>query len=218
MTTAVIITAALVLACPLPGAAYPGNAAHAGSVTQQDLPEQIANGTFDAGTAPWWWTQNTSGSVVSGQLCADVPAATANPWDVIVGQNDVHLGNGQSYTFSFTASASQPVSVRAQVQLGDPPYTAQLSEPVALGAAQRFTYSFTSGADTERGQVAFQVGGSAQGWTFCLTTFPSRAASPRRPTYRTPDHGYGSTRSATCPTGPSTRRSSPTPLGRCPGS
>src|SRR5689334_12581931 len=53
--------------------------------------EQIVNGTFDAGTAPWWWTGNSPASVVNGQLCAAIPGGTVNPWDAIVGQNDLHL-------------------------------------------------------------------------------------------------------------------------------
>jgi endoglucanase len=117
VAAAVISTAAVVLAGSLPGTAFGESAA----------PEQIVNGTFDAGTAPWWWTQNTAGSVVDGQLCANVPAGTANAWDVIIGQNDIHLRNGASYAFSFT-----------------------------------------SDTDTDRGQVAFQIGGSAQAWTLCV--------------------------------------------------
>ncbi|WP_253767548.1 glycoside hydrolase family 9 protein [Goodfellowiella coeruleoviolacea] len=131
--------------------------------------EQINNGGFDEGTASWWWTANSPGQVVDGQLCADVPAGTTNVWDAIIGQNDIPLVAGEGYTLSFTASASVPVVIRANVQLADPPYPTELSEAVPLtSTAQDFEYSFTSGTDSEAGQVAFQIGGSAQAYTFCL--------------------------------------------------
>ncbi|NJC86866.1 glycosyl hydrolase family 5 [Planosporangium mesophilum] len=157
---------AVALAGSLPGAATAGTGA--ARIAAADAPEQIVNGTFDAGTAPWWWTGNTAPSIVDGQLCADVPGGTTNAWDVIIGQNDLHLRTGESYAFSFTASAGQPVGVKANIQLSEPPYTAELSQPVTLGASARYSYSFTSATDTDRGQVAFQIGGSAQPWRFCV--------------------------------------------------
>ncbi|MGC9669005.1 glycoside hydrolase family 9 protein [Planosporangium sp. 12N6] len=175
---AVAVVAGLALAGSLPSIAH---------ADPTDAAEQIVNGSFDAGTAPWWWTGNTAGAIVGGQLCADVPAGTTNAWDVIIGQNDLRLRAGQSYAFSFTASASQPVSVRANVQLADPPYTAQLSQTVTLDAAQRFSYAFTSDTDTDRGQVAFQIGGAAQPWTFCVDDV-SLAGGEAPPPY-VPDTG-----------------------------
>jgi endoglucanase len=144
-----------------------GYPAHA--VTTTAGANQVQNGTFDSGTDPWWWTGNTPTSVVNGQLCGTVPGATTNPWDAIIGQNDIPLINGESYTLSFDASASAPVSVRANVQLSDAPFTAEISQPVGLTpTAQSFSYTFTSATDTARGQVAFQVGGSANPWTLCV--------------------------------------------------
>ncbi|MGH3994783.1 MAG: carbohydrate binding domain-containing protein, partial [Pseudonocardiaceae bacterium] len=74
-------------------------------------PEQIVNGTFDAGTAPWWWTGNAPATVIDGRLCAEVAGGTSNPWDAIIGQNDLQLQAGESYTFAFDASASVTVGV-----------------------------------------------------------------------------------------------------------
>src|SRR2546426_1027632 len=97
-----------------------------------DPVEQVVNGGFDTGTAPWWWTGNAPGAVVDGRLCATAPAATTTPWDAIIGQNEIDREAGQPYALSFTASASVPVTIRANVQLADPPYTAELSQQVPL--------------------------------------------------------------------------------------
>jgi endoglucanase len=130
--------------------------------------EHIANGTFDSGTAPWWSTANTSLTVDAGRACADVPAGSVNPWDVSIGHNDIPLVDGADYTLTFTASASTATTVRANVQLNEPPFTAPLSRAVALTpTAQTFTYPFTAGLDSSNGTLTFQLGAPAA-FTFCL--------------------------------------------------
>ncbi|WP_432832179.1 glycoside hydrolase family 9 protein [Dactylosporangium sp. CA-092794] len=159
-----------------------------GSAAFADAPEQIVNGTFDSGTDPWWWTGNAPGSVVDGRLCATIPAGTTNPWDAIIGQNQISLQAGESYRLTFSASASVPVTVRANVQLADPPYTQEISEAPALTPqAQDFGYTFTAAAGTTAGQVAFQVGGSATAWTFCLDNVSLTGGAP--PPVYVPDTG-----------------------------
>jgi endoglucanase len=158
------------------------------SVAYAEPAEQIVNGTFDSGTDPWWWTGNAPAAVVDGRLCATIPAGTTNPWDAIIGQNAINLQAGESYRLAFTASASVPVTVRANVQLADPPYTQELSEAPALTAApQDFSYVFTAAADTTAGQVAFQVGGSATAWTLCLDNVSLKGGAP--PPVYVPDTG-----------------------------
>jgi endoglucanase len=151
-------------------------------------PELIKNGTFDSGTAPWWWTGNAPSSNVNGQMCAQIPAGTVNPWDAIVGQNDLTLQKGESYEFSFDASASVPVGVLAKVQLQVDPFSEQLSRPTTLGPApQHFSYTFTSGVDSAIEQVAFQVGGSTTAWTLCLDNVSLTGGAP--PPVYVPDTG-----------------------------
>jgi endoglucanase len=155
------LAAALAAALALTGLAV--------STAYADDAEQIQNGTFDNGTAPWWWTGNLAPGVVDGQLCATVPGGTANPWDAIIGQNDITLQNGVSYALSFTATASKAVGVLANVQMADAPYTQQISQPVTLGTTpQTYSYVFTSTVDDAHQQVAFQIGGSADAWQLCL--------------------------------------------------
>ncbi len=130
--------------------------------------QHIANGTFDSGIAPWWATANTTPVVNAGRLCADVPAGSANPWDVSVGHNDIPLIDGADYTLTFSASASVATTVRANVQLNEPPYSAPLSREVALTpAAQTFSYEFTAGLDSANGTFTFQLG-APNAFTFCL--------------------------------------------------
>ncbi|WP_232376422.1 glycoside hydrolase family 9 protein [Amycolatopsis aidingensis] len=155
------------------------------AATAQEPVEQISNGDFAGGLQPWWHTENAPASVSDGRLCAEVTGGTVNPWDAIVGQNDITLLDGESYQLSFTASASVPVTISTNVQLAAEPYTAVLSERVALGTeATEFSYNFTSDLATDGGQVAFQVGGGEQPWTFCLDEVSLRggeAPDPHEP-------------------------------------
>jgi len=156
------ITVATVAALALAGGVLTAATAHA------EPTEHVQNGTFDAGTAPWWWTENAPAEVVDGQLCAPIPAGTVNPWDAILGQNDIPLIDGAAYTFSFTASADPPATIRANVQLGVEPWTTAFSRDIQIGAAQTYTFDFTGNTDSAGGQIAFQVGGNAEAFTLCL--------------------------------------------------
>jgi endoglucanase len=160
-----------------------GGAAHA-----QDGGNLVVNGDFEAGTAPWWWTGNLAAEVVDGQLCTEVPGGTANPWDAIIGQDNLTLQAGQNYQFRFTASASRAVTVRALVQRPVDPFPTQVDERPLLGTEpQVVEFSFTSNADWQDAQVAFQIGGQAEPWTFCLDRVS--LTSGAQPPDNTPDTG-----------------------------
>lgn len=142
----------------------PGGTAHA-----QEEFELIINGDFTEGTAPWWWTGNLAPAVTDGQLCTEVPGGTVNPWDAIIGQDNLLLQTGESYGFELTASANRPVTVRALVQRPVDPFPTQLDERPLLGPdPTTVEFGFTSTADWTDAQVAFQVGGQAEPWTLCL--------------------------------------------------
>ncbi|MFG1947817.1 glycoside hydrolase family 6 protein [Nonomuraea sp. NPDC048826] len=131
-------------------------------------PQLVVNGTFAAGTAPWWNSANTSMAVDTGRLRVGVTGGTANPWDAMVAQNDIPLTQGRSYTLSFDASASAAVTAVTTVQLGDAPYTNTLTRSIALSTtSKRFSFPFTSGLGTPTGQVTFQLGRNA-GFSFFL--------------------------------------------------
>ncbi|MER6013635.1 glycoside hydrolase family 9 protein [Streptomyces bluensis] len=134
---------------------------------EQDPREKIFNGCFNEGTDGWFSDDRTPVSAVDGKLRADVPGGTTNPWEAIIGQNDILLQQGRPYTLSFSASASRPVRVRVRVQPGEPPFDpAPLTQDVDLGPEQSYTFTFTSGLDTDRGQVVFQIGGNSEAWVF----------------------------------------------------
>jgi endoglucanase len=141
----------------------------AGSAGADEV-EQIRNGTFDTATEPWWTTTDVTAGLSDGRLCADVPGGTANRWDAAVGQNDITLVKGESYRFSFTASgAPEGQVVRAIVGLQAAPYDTWYEvSPQLTVSGDAYSYTFTSPVDTSRAQVAFQAGGAAEPWRFCL--------------------------------------------------
>jgi endoglucanase len=145
----------------------------------KDPREQVFNGSFDTDTAGWF--SGADMSVVDGQLRVQVPGGSRQPYDVIVGQNDIPLERNAQYTIAFTASAGQPVTIRIQAQLSDEPYTATWSQNVGLDPSQqRYQYSFTSNLDTDRGQVSFQIGGSDAAWTFTLDDVSLVGGTPHK--------------------------------------
>ncbi|WP_432825981.1 glycoside hydrolase family 9 protein [Dactylosporangium sp. CA-092794] len=131
--------------------------------------EKVFNGTFDGSGTAGWFSAGTDLTAADERLRIQVPGGTHVPYDVIVGQNDILLEPNTPYSISFTASASRPVTIKAQVQLSDSPYTATWSQDVGLGTnPQQYHFSFTGNLDTKRGQVSFQLGGSGEPWVFTL--------------------------------------------------
>ena len=150
--------------------------------------EHLSNGDFNDGTDPWWWTGNLAPAVADGELCTEVPGGTVNPWDAIIGQDDITLVTGETYRFSITARASRAVPVRALVQQPIDPFPTQVDERPVLGVEpQTFEYTFTSTVDWTDAQVAFQIGGQAEAWTFCLDRVS--LTSGAQPPDNTPDTG-----------------------------
>ncbi|WP_166382096.1 glycoside hydrolase family 9 protein [Catellatospora methionotrophica] len=134
-----------------------------------DPPEQIVNGTFTSGHAPWWGTSNITLDSSGGQLCADIPGGTVNPWDVIIGQDNVPLVAGETYSYTFTASATPDKVGKALIQLPVDPWTQFLAaNPLMTGTATGYSYTFTAPVSLPNAQVAFQIGGSASPWRLCL--------------------------------------------------
>ncbi|MFF0772867.1 glycoside hydrolase family 6 protein [Nonomuraea wenchangensis] len=144
-------------------------------------PQLVVNGTFAAGTAPWWNSANTSMAVDAGRLRVNVTGGTANPWDAMVAQNDIPLAQGKAYTLSFDASASAAVTAVTTVQLADAPYTNTLTRSLSLSTTSKhFSFPFTSGLGTTAGQVSFQLGKNA-GFSFYLDNVSLTEQSPSGP-------------------------------------
>ena len=132
--------------------------------------ELITNGNFDNGVAqPWWNSAGTGSRVENGQWHVDVVGGAPNPWEAQTGQSGIPLVTGRGYTLSFDASASTTVSIVATVQLGSAPYTKALDQQVTLSPGRKhYIFPFTSSIGTTGGQVTFQLGGSASGYTAYL--------------------------------------------------
>jgi endoglucanase len=149
-------------------------------------PEQITNGTFDTTTDPWWHTGNLTFALDDGRLCADVPGGTVNPWDAIIGLDDIPLVKDDTYAFSFFATATPAKVGRAFVQLPVDPYTQYFSAAPELSVSGN-AYTFTSPVDLPNAQVVFQIGGSAEPWRFCVDDVSLRGGA--EPEVYTPDTG-----------------------------
>jgi endoglucanase len=129
----------------------------------------IGNGSFDAETAPWWATGNLTPELRDGRLCAVVPGGLANPWDAIIGVNDLTLLEGESYRFAFFAAGDPKGPVRALVQMPVDPYTSYVSlTPTAQPEGAVSEATFVSPVSMADAQVVLQVGGAAADWTLCL--------------------------------------------------
>jgi endoglucanase len=143
----------------LVGAAAP---AHADEV------EQVVNGGFDGAADPFWSTAGMPIGLTDGRACVDVPGGTANRWDAAIGQNDIDLVAGETYRFSFDASGDAGHVARAITGLAVSPYDTYFEQSPVLGELRHYEYTFTASASTAQGQVAFQIGGSAEPWHFCV--------------------------------------------------
>jgi endoglucanase len=153
------------------------SAAHAA-----DAPEQVQNGGFDNGTAGWFTYGTSDVTTADGRLCTAVPGGLVNPWDAGVGQNNIPLVNGSSYTFSFDATADPGATFRGNVQLNADPFTSYFSRDVQLTTeTQHFEFTFTATADTDLAQVVFHVGANAVGYRLCVDNVSLRGGNPPEP-------------------------------------
>lgn len=147
-----------------------------------DAPEQIDNGDFNAGVAPWFSYGTGTLGVTDGRLCTTVPGGLANPWDAGIGEDGVPLVAGAEYTLGFDVSATPGTAVKAVLQLGSAPYTTYASvDATAGGTAQRFEKTFTVTEGNPAAQLIFQVGGSAAEQTVCLDDVSLRGGDPPEP-------------------------------------
>ena len=131
--------------------------------------ERVLNGTFAAGKAPWWSSGNTPSQVDAAGSAPMSPAGTVNPWDSMIGQNDIPLEAGQPYTLRFTASATSNVTVRAALALAVKPNTSMFTKAVTIGTtAKTFVLSDVATIATLSGQLGFQLGANGGAVTFCV--------------------------------------------------
>lgn len=166
---AVVVTLGLTVAAAAPASAAAGY-------------ERILNGTFSEGVRTPWFTSNAPPTVTDGKLCAQVPGGTTQPFNALIGQNDILLQAGKLHTVRFDVSASRAVTVRAIAQLAVAPFSSAMNRPVAVTTApQTFEFTFTPSFTDARGQFAFQLGGHAEGFNICVDNI-SLVSPPRETT------------------------------------
>ncbi|GAA3019421.1 glycoside hydrolase family 6 protein [Streptomyces fulvorobeus] len=153
--------------------------------------ELVRNGTFDTVTAPWWGAEKASIAAVAGAMritAAGTGTGTSgNLWDAVVGQNNINLRQGATYTLSFDAKASVPRTVKSTVQLGTAPYPVSLDRNVELTTtSKRFSWTFTSTLTTGDGHVDFQVGGLPEQNVITLDNISLTTSTAREGFYTDP--------------------------------
>ena len=128
-----------------------------------DVIELINNGDFSSGLAPWWTGGDATPETGSGGLTLTINNGGANPWDISAGQHNIPLQAGETYTLSFTASASTAVTVPVMLQLNEDPWTSYFSSPLALTTTpQDFTFNFTPGESNPAATFQYQLGGMGE--------------------------------------------------------
>lgn len=117
----------------------------------------------------WWATPNIYLSARPGIICGKIPGGTKNPWDAIIGTDGLKLSKGTPYRFTIAVSASPSGPMRAYVQKGAEPWTAEgeIVRTLVKGEG-RYSVDFTANENHVAGQVVFQLGGSGESWNFCI--------------------------------------------------
>jgi len=122
------------------------------------------NGSFDDGMDGWNThvqgvydgPSKASFAVDEGVLHAIIEHTGANPWDVMLFQNEVSVSKGKTYMVSFDAHASLARDIEVIVENSG--YARSLNQPVALTEdMQRYSYEFTMERD-EKVQLKFLLG------------------------------------------------------------
>jgi hypothetical protein len=127
----------------------------------------ITNGNFSNGTTDWT-LQNGAGTaaVASGQLCVTgITSSVLLTWPT-TGVPGAALTAGASYTFSYMAMATVPLTVDAKVGETNTPYNADFDTTAGMDAVTTtlttFTHTFTEGPGDTSAGIAFTIpqGGS----------------------------------------------------------
>ena len=139
------------------------------ATAQASTVQLVQNGGFESDQILWWATSNLQIVIDRGKLCAAVPAGTANPWDAMIGINDLPLLKDQSYTFGFGYQADPEGPVRALVQKQSAPFSLYVETKQIAGKGQKIVATtFVADVDQPNAQIAFQLGGSSTPWRVCF--------------------------------------------------
>jgi endoglucanase len=142
-------------------------ASQAAPRAEEQMPDPDLSGSGLEGE--WWATPNVVLEYQPGALCAAVPGGTVEPWDAIIGINEMRLSSGQGYRLGVSVSADPEGRVRALAQEGVEPWRPEGELVRSLSTErQDAMVLFQPGATRKNAQVVFQLGGSDEPWRFCL--------------------------------------------------
>jgi endoglucanase len=139
--------------------------------------ELLGRSTFNGDqTLPWMplFLEPATGDtfVKDGGYCARIDHPGKNAWDVQLRHREMTIEKGHTYSVRYTAWASAPIRVRAQIGMSGPPYANYWSDVPELATSRKaFTGNFTaSAADDPTAELAFHLGDpSAKGpVTVCI--------------------------------------------------
>lgn len=140
------------------------------AVAPHALADPVAD-LHDFADGPQGWFSyggSSSSTLAEGELCVVVPAGTTNAWDVAAQHDGVTFEEGGTYTVSFSAHATEAVTVPLRAGVGWPD---DVSASVALTPdAQDYSFAWTP-AFSGTGNVSFQLGAQNIDYTFCLDDF-----------------------------------------------
>ncbi len=123
--------------------------------------EMLINTQYLQGTTNWGY-YGTSFSASNGEMIVPVAAETTNPWDIQLSQDGFSLVNGESYTMTLVAYASENRSLPVYTGLNESPWTSYAGQTVNLTTTpQTFTIPFTMTQDVTNARVFIDFGGDA---------------------------------------------------------
>ncbi len=128
---------------------------------------QLQNGDFSNGTNGWWSATNngathTMAVNAAQELCHTISAPGIDPWDIVVGQDNLNMVSGQWYEIAFDAYASVDRTINFKTGLGSAPYTDYFVTTANLTTTpQRITVAFNNVVSDPATQFQFHLGGTA---------------------------------------------------------
>lgn len=146
----------------------------------------VRNGDFSAGFDEWFHPNpgaSVTGtvSVMNGELCSTITilAADSQPWDFVVGQNNLPLQAEQEYSVRFDARAN-PVREMSFRLVNSTTFSESLNEDVML-STQMGTFSFLRPATQTNSNsiLEFRMGdGEIGDWEICIDNVAIDTTTP----------------------------------------
>mgnify|MGYP001182551747 CR=1 FL=1 len=123
--------------------------------------EQVENSQFLGGIVNWGG-YGANMNVEFGIHKTNLSVSTPNPWDVQMSQNGIALEDGESYTLTVVASASQDKVINAALGKASSPWTSYISQSLNLTTSpQTFVIQGVMGLTDANARVVLNLGGDA---------------------------------------------------------